>query len=553
MTADGSKVVSLAAAAALVPDGSTVSVSSSSGLGCPDAMLRAIGERFAATGAPRELTTLHPIAAGDMYGIAGIDHLARPGLIKRVIAGSYPSGPSSMPSPAIWRMIHENEVEAYNLPSGVLFHMHADAAAGRPGVLTKVGLDTFVDPRRQGGRMNDATTEELVRVVAFDGEEWLYFRAIPVDVAIVRGTTADERGNISMEHEGAYLGALDQALAARANGGVVIAQVKRLTTAGSLPPQRVHIPSVLVDRVVLDPDQMQTTQTSYDPAISGEVRRPLATFEAAEWGADKVIARRAAMELRQGDVVNLGFGISALIPRVLLEEGLGEAVTWVIEQGAVGGVPLLGFQFGCAANAQAIVPSPAQFTYFQGGGFDRSLLSFMQVDADGNVNVSRLAARPHVTAGAGGFVDITARARHLVFSGYLTAGGLKLALADGHLRIVQEGATPKFVREVEHVTFSGRMARDRGQEVTYVTERCVLRLEPDGLTVTELAPGVDLQRDILDRVEVPLRVSSALRPMDARLFRPEPMELSLPERSVGYPARRASIPPQPGGGTLDSS
>ena len=524
------KVRSLEEAATLIPDGATVSVSASSGLACPDAMLRAIGARFAATGRPRELTTLHPIAAGDMYGIDGIDHLAEPGLLKRVVAGSYPSGPSSLPSPKIWRMIDEDRVEAYNLPSGVLYHMHADAAAGRPGVLTKVGLDTFVDPRRQGGRMNAATTEDLVRVVEFDGGEWLYFKAIPVDVAIVRGTTADERGNVSMEHEGAYLGALDQALAARANGGIVIAQVKRLTAAGSIPPQRVHIPSVVVDYVVLDPEQMQTTQTPYDPAISGEVRRPLGTFEPVEWGTDKVIARRAAMELRTGDAVNLGFGISALVPRILLEEGLAEAVTWVIEQGAVGGVPLLGFQFGCAANAQAIVPSPAQFTYFQGGGFDRSFLSFMQVDVAGNVNVSRLAARPHVTAGAGGFVDITARARHLVFGGYLTAGGLKLGLEDGRLRIHQEGAIPKFVPLVEHVTFSGRIARERGQRVTYVTERCVLRLEPDGLTVVEIAPGLDLQRDVLDRADIPLRVSPDLRAMDARLFRPEPMGLTLAPR-----------------------
>ncbi len=525
-----SKVLTLDDAAALIPNGATVSVSSSSGLGCPDAVLRAIGDRFAATGEPQGLTTLHPIAAGDMYGIDGIDHLARPGLLKRVVAGSYPSGPSSMPAPAIWRLIDDGEVEAYNLPSGILFHMHADAAAGRPGVLTKVGLDTFVDPRRQGGKMNAATIEELVRVVAFDGEEWLFFKAIPVEVAIVRGTTADERGNVSMEHEGAYLGALDQALAARANGGIVIVQVARLTAAGSIPPQRVHLPSTLVDHVVLAPEQMQTTQTAYDPAISGEVRRPEWQLELAPWGTDKVIARRAAMELRDGEAVNLGFGISALVPRILLEEGLHGAVTWVIEQGAVGGMPLLGFQFGCAANAEAIVPSPAQFTYFQGGGFDRSLLSFLQVDAAGNVNVSRLAARPHVTAGAGGFVDITARARHLVFSGYLTAGGLKLEIDDGRLRILHEGSTPKFVEEVEHVTFSGRMARERGQDVTYVTERCVMRLMANGLTVTEIAPGVDLERDVLAQVRLPLRVSPDLTPMDARLFQPEPMGLALVER-----------------------
>jgi acyl CoA:acetate/3-ketoacid CoA transferase len=522
-----SKVVSLQAAAALIPSGATVSVSSSSGLGCPDATLKAIGERFAQTGQPRDLTTIHPIAAGDMYGIAGIDHLACPGLLKRVIAGSFPSGPSSLPSPRIWRLIDENRIEVYNIPSGILFQMHADAAAHRPGVLTQVGLDTFVDPRRNGGRMNEATTEEIVRVVKFDGDEWLYFKAIPIDVAIIRGTTADELGNISMEHEGAFLGALDQALAARNNGGFVIAQVKRVTAAGSLPPQQVRVPSVLVDHVVVAPDQWQTTQTVYDPAISGETREPISTFEPVAWGADKVIARRAAMELREGEAVNLGFGISALVPRIVLEEGLGDAVTWAIEQGAVGGVPLLGFQFGCAANAQAIVPSPQQFIYFQGGGFDRTFLSFLQVDAQGSVNVSRLAARPHVTAGAGGFVDITARARNIVFSGYLTAGGLELAIEKGCLRIVREGRNRKFVPTLEHVTFSGRMAARRRQNVLFVTERCVLRLEPDGLTVTEIAPGIDLERDVLGQVDIPLRIAPDLREMDRRLFHPESISLKL--------------------------
>jgi propionate CoA-transferase len=524
------KLLSFEAAAALIPDGATVSISSSSGLGCPDAMLRAIGERFEREGAPRGLTTLHPIAAGDMYGILGIDHLARPGLLRRVVAGSYPSGPSSMPAPAIWRMIDAGEVEAYNLPSGVMFQMHAAAAAGQPGVLTKVGLDTFVDPRRQGGRMNAATAEGVVRVVEFDGEEWLYYRAIPVDVAIIRATTADERGNLSYEHEGAYLGALEQALAARTNGGIVIAQVERTTAADSIKAQDVRVPSTLVNAIVVDPEQRQTTQTGYDPAISGEIRRPADSFELAEWGTDKVIARRAALELRRGEAVNLGFGISALVPRVLLEEGLDGAVTWVIEQGAVGGMPLLGFQFGCAANAQAIVSSPAQFTYFQGGGFDRSLLSFLQVDREGNVNVSRLAARPHVTAGAGGFIDITARARHIVFSGYLTAGGIDLGLDDGRLAIRKEGRTAKFVPEVEHVTFSGRRARAQGQDVTFVTERCVMRLLPEGIVVTEIAPGVDLERDVLAQIGFPIEISADLRLMDARLFRPEPMGMALGER-----------------------
>ena len=514
-------------AAALIPDNATICISSSSGLHCPEAILKAIGERFAATGRPRQIVTFHPIASGDMYGIAGIDHLAQPGLLRRVIAGSYPSGPSSMPSPKIWQMICNNQVEAYNFPSGILFHMLREGAARRPGVLTQVGLDTFVDPRRLGGRMNECTTQDIVRVVEFDGQEWLYFKAIPIDVSIIRGTTADEAGNISMEHEGAYLGAYDVALAARNNRGIVIAQVKRLTAAGALAPQAVRVPGVLVDYVVVVPDQWQTTQTLYDPAISGETRRPLNGFTPVAFNADKVIARRVALTLHTGEVVNLGFGISALVPAILLEEELHGQVTWVIEQGAVGGLPLTGFQFGCAVNAQAIVPSPDQFTYFHGAGSDRCLLSFMQVDRDGSVNASRLAARPHVTAGAGGFIDITAHARLIAFSGYFTADGLELAIEAGQLRIIKEGKIKKFVPQVEHVTFSGRRAQATHQQVLYITERCVITLEPEGLTVVEIAPGVDVQCDVLDQADVELRVSPRLKLMDRRLFFPEPMNLIL--------------------------
>ena len=523
-----SKVIPLAKVGELIPDDAVVTVSSSSGLGCPDATLRAIGEHFAEHGTPRGLTTLHPIAAGDMYGILGIDHLAQPGLLKRVIAGSFPSGPSSMPSPKIWQMILNNELEAYNVPSGILFHMHRESAAGRPGVLTKVGTDTFVDPRRRGARMNDRSPEgAVVRLVNFEGDEWLFFPSIPPDVAIIRATTADEHGNLTFEHEGAYLGAFDQALAARNHRGLVIAQVKRLTAFGTLRPQQVRVPGVLVDHVVVDPDQQQTTQTAYNPAISGEVFRPLWDFHPIEWGVDKVIARRAAMELCEDDVVNLGFGICALVPRILLEEGLHGEVSWAIEQGAVGGMPLLGFAFGCSSNADAIVPSPDQFTFFQGGGFDRSCLSFLQVDREGNVNVSRLGLRPHVTAGCGGFIDITATARAILFCGYFTAGGLDLRVEDGRLRIVKEGKNRKFVPEVEHVTFSGRRARQLGQNVLYITERCVLRLDPEGLTVIEIAPGIDLKRDVLGQAEVPLRVSERLATMDERIFRPGPFGLKL--------------------------
>jgi propionate CoA-transferase len=526
------KRITLDAAARLIPDNAIVTVSSSSGLGCPDATLAAIGRRFDAEGHPKNITTLHPIAAGDVSGIKGIDHIARDGLLARILAGSFPSGPSSSEPPLIWQMVTGNRIPAYNVPSGILFDMHREAAAKRPGVLTKVGLDTFADPKRQGCAMNAKATEApIVRHETFDGEDWLYFKAIVPQVAIIRATTADERGNLSYEHEGALLGGLDQALAVRNNGGIVIAQVKRVVMNGTLKPHDVRVPGILVDYIVEAPDQMQTTKVAYDPAISGEVFRPLDTFEIPEFGVQKVIARRVAQELSDGSAVNIGFGVSANVPRILIEEGLHGAVTWVIEQGAVGGVPLLEFAFGCASNAEAIVASPYQFTYFQGGGFDASLLSFLEIGADGSVNVSKLGARPHVTAGAGGFVDITARAKKIVFSGFFNAGA-KMEIRGGKLVINSEGKVAKLVPEVEHVSFSGRRGQEQGQDVTYVTERCVMRLLPEGVTVTELAPGVDLERDVLAQARFPLRVSSALKSMPAELFRPEKFGLTLPARST---------------------
>jgi propionate CoA-transferase len=520
------RIVTAAEAARRIADGAVITVNSSSGLCCPDHVLKAIGERFAAEGSPKQVTMLHPIAAGDMYGVKGIDHLARPGLIKHVIAGSYPSGPSSSEPPLIWQMIGRNEVAAYNIPSGILFDMHREAAAKRPGVLTKVGLDTFVDPDREGCAMNEAAKAPVVKKVTFEGEEWLYFPAIVPDVAIIRATTADERGNLSCEQEGAFLGITDLAMAAHNNGGIVIAQVKRIVKAGSLSSHDVRVPGILVDYIVEAPEQWQTTQTVYDPAISGEIDRPLSSFAAMEFGLGKVIARRVAQELKKGWAVNLGFGVSANVPRILLEEGRHGDATWVIEQGPIGGVPLLDFQFGCAANAEAVMPSPQQFTYFQAAGFDCSLLSFLQIDQSGSVNVSKLGVRPHVTAGAGGFVDITARARKIVFSGFYNAGA-KMDVENGKLRIDKEGKVKKIVPEVEQVSFSGRRAVAQGQDITYVTERCVLKLTPEGLLVTEIAPGVDLDQHILAQADIPLNVAPDLKLMEARLFDPAPMGLEL--------------------------
>ncbi|MSU90356.1 acyl CoA:acetate/3-ketoacid CoA transferase [Rhodobacteraceae bacterium 2CG4] len=492
-----SKVASAAEAAARIPDDATVTVSSSSSLGCPDLVLKAIGARFDAEGHPRNLTTLHPIAAGDMYGVRGMDHIARDGLLRRVLAGSYPSGPSSLPMPEIWRMIVEDRVAAYNVPSGIMFDMHREAAARRPGVLTKIGFDTFADPIREGCAMNaSADAEPIVRRVEFDGDTWLHFPNVIPDVCVLRATTADEFGNLTYEHEGAYLGGLEQAICVRNHGGLVIAQVSRVTARGSLRPHDVRVPGHLVDLVVVDPDQKQTCETPYDPAISGQVMRPWSSFATPEHGIEKVIARRAAQELRGGMVANLGFGISAMVPRILLEAGHPEAVTWAIEQGAVGGMPLTDFAFGCASNADAFVPSPQQFIFFQGAGFDMSFLSFLEVDVEGNVNVSKLSKKPYLTAGCGGFVDITSQARKIVFSGWFEAGA-QVELTEQGVSIASPGKFTKMVDRVEHVTFSGRRARELGQDVLYITERCVMRLGETGLVATEIMPGIDPERDIV--------------------------------------------------------
>lgn len=502
-------VVTPEQAVAMIPDNAIVTISSSSALGCPDLTLKALGERFEKSEQPRDLTFISPIAAGDMYGVKGIDHVAIPGLMSRIIAGSYPSGPSSIDPPRVRQLIDSDSIHAWNLPSGVLFQMHRAAAARQPGVTSRVGLDTFIDPAREGGTMNRVTPKNLVFSRRENDEDFLFYPAIEPDVAIIRATTADEHGNLTFEHEGSPLGALDQAYAAHNNGGLVIAQVKRTVGFGKLHPRDVRVPGILVDVVVVDPDQRQTTMTDYDPALSGDTT-DAPSEPMPEPGLDTAIAVRSSKFLQHGWTVNLGFGISALVPAVLRETEVGKSLTWVIEQGAVGGTPLTGFAFGCARNPDAIVQSVDQFTLLQGGGFNAAMLSFLEIDQFGNVNVSHLPSRTHVTAGVGGFADIVSSAPKIIFSGFFTAGKKEITLADGVVTITKDGTIPKLVKNVSQVTFSGRQALLQGQEVYFVTERCVLELRPEGLTVIEVFDGVDLQRDILDVAEFPLIVSDSV-------------------------------------------
>lgn len=513
-------------AAELISSGAVVTVSSSAAQLVPDNILGGIEARFLASGEPRDLTVVFPVAVGDSFGTVGLDHLAHPGLIKRLIGGSYVNAPASAPSPKIYAMIHADQVEAYNLPLGVLMHLHRDIAARKPGTITQIGLGTFVDPRDQGGRMNRVTPPDLLEVVHLLGKEWLLYRAFPIDVAIIRGTTADTHGNLTLEHEGVVLAVLAQAMAAHNSGGKVIAQVKRVAAPGTLSPHMVRVPGILVDAIVVDPEQRQNTGIAYDPAISGEIRTATYPVEPLSLSPEKVIARRALRQLQSGDIVNLGFGISSLVPQIALEEGVFDQLNFTVEQGAIGGLPLSGFAFGASHNPEAIIDSAAQFDLIDGGGITAGCLSFAEVDGQGNVNVSRLTAQPHVLAGAGGFINIAQGTRKILYCGTLTAGGLDIQVGDGRVRIAREGRFPKFVARTQHVTFNGPLAAKQGQEVWYITERGVFRLTTDGLLLTEVAPGVDVEKEIRARVGFPLRVAQDLRLMDPRLFHADRMGLA---------------------------
>ncbi len=496
-------------AARLVRSGDTLLLTGSGG-GVMDAefIYRALEKRFLDTGEPRNLTLVHITGIGDGKG-GGIDHFAHQGMVKRVIGGHWGW------SRKMAELALANKVEAYNLPQGVLSLLTCEIAAHRVGLVTHVGLHTFVDPRLQGGRLNEAARESLVEVVHLGGQERLLYRAFPVDVAIVRGTTADERGNVSTEWEAVDLDVLSAAQAARNSGGLVIAQVKRVARAGSLHPRAVKIPGNLVDVVVVAPEQWQTVEGEYNPAFSGEIRVPVQAIEPLPHGVRKFVARRAAFELRPGAVVNLGFGIPDGVANVAAEEGVFDRVVFSVEQGVIGGVPAKGDIFGAGTNPDMIVDAPSQFNFYHGGGLDLAFLGAAQIDQHGNVNVSKFG---DTIAGCGGFIDISQNAKKVVFCGTFTARGLRALGKSGHLEIEREGTVRKFVKRVEQITFSGRYALERGQEVLYVTERAVFQLTRNGLELVEIAPGVDLKHDVLGQMDFRPAIREPLAAMNPRVF-----------------------------------
>jgi propionate CoA-transferase len=511
------KILTASAAAALVRDGDTILIGGSgSGHAVPEALIAAVEQRFLAEQQPRRLTTIHPVGLGNR-GEAGASRFAHDGLIRRVVCGTV------VDAPPLAAMASRDAIECYTLPQGALSQLIREIAAGRPGLLTHVGLHTFVDPRLAGGKQSRACSEDLVELVTLKDREWLFYKPFPIDVAFLRGTTADEDGNISMEDEAIFGEMLSMAQATRRLGGLVIVQVKRLARRGTLPAKTVKIPGMLVDAVVVDAEQKQTYQTFFDPAFAGQLRMPLGGFPRLPLDERKIVARRCAMELRRGAVCNIGSGICTGIGLVGAEEGLLDEVVLTNEQGLIGGAPASGLDAGAARNYWAMIDQPYQFDFYDGGGLDIAFLSAVEVDRAGNVNISRFAGR---VVGIGGFVNISQNARTMVFGGTFTAGGLRVRADNGELVIVEEGKHRKFVEAVEQVAYSGPYGRSRGQTTLFVTERAVFRTGEDGIELIEIAPGIDLERDVLGQMAFTPRIAPTLKCMDARLFRPEPMGIA---------------------------
>jgi propionate CoA-transferase len=519
------KVVSAADAVQLIRDGDTLATGGFVGIGFAEEIAIAIEQRFLESrdvegsipGHPRDLTLVYAAGQGDGHE-RGLNHLGHKGLVKRIIGGHWGLVPK------LQHLAVTNQIEAYNLPQGVITHLFRDIAAHRPAHITRVGLGTFVDPRNGGGKLNEKTSQDIVRLIEIDGEEYLLYKTFPITVGIIRATTGDPDGNLTMEKEALTLEALAIAMAVSNSEGIVVAQVERVAESGSLNPRQVKVPGVMVDCVVVaNPENhWQTFATQYNPAYSAEIRARSGSLPPMQDGIRKIIARRAALELTPNSVVNLGIGMPEGVAAIANEEKIADLITLTAEPGVIGGIPASGKDFGAAINTQAIVDQPYQFDFYDGGGLDIAFLGLAQADESGSLNVSKFGPR---LAGAGGFINISQNAKKVVFTGTFVAGSLEIRYRDGSMRIVRDGDVKKFVRQIEHVTFSGDVARRSGKPVLYITERCVFRLTKDGLELIEIAPGVDLESDILAKMDFRPLIPKAPAFMDPRIFASEPMNL----------------------------
>ncbi len=505
------KVMRAEEAVGLIKDGDTVAVCGCENILLPEKVLSALEASFLATGHPRHLTEIHPLLHGMDRGV-GLEHFAHDEMTVRVIGSGY----SFLKTSKMTQMLLDDRLEGFVVPMGTVFALLQAAASGRAFYMTEVGINTFVDPRLCGGRVNQKTRTDLCSLERLREKEYLYYPSIPVNVSIIRGTTADLNGNITLEDEPVSLGIRMLAMAAKNSGGKVIAQVRRLAQRGSLKPARVIVPGILVDAIVVDPDQPVSGGAALNPALTGEIRLPLETIPPLALDARKVILRRASEEVQSGTVVNLGVGIPVDIPRIALEAGMADGTTFFPEQGSIGGVPGGRAVFGTNINPEGILDSTDVFHFFLGGGLDATFLGFGQIDRNGNVNVSKFGK---IMPGCGGFIDITHRTKKIVFCGTFSSGGLAVEIHKGALNIIEEGKNRKVVPQVEQITFNAEAAQARGQDVTYVTERAVFRLDPSGLIMTEIAPGVDLEKDIMRHMDFRPSVSRELKRMEEHLFR----------------------------------
>jgi len=520
------KVTTAEAAVAEIADGATVASTGVIGWVTPDEILKALGARFAKTASPQALTFYFPCGTGDAMGIKGMDHVAKEGLMKRIVSGSYinPVDPETGERPALMRLIHANKIEAYSWPIGASMHWLREVARKSPGYITRVGIGTYADPRHGGGRFTDATTDDLIRVIEIDGEELLFYPTWPVDVAILRASSADEDGNLSWEDEPLTTSNIALALAAKASGGRVIAQVRRIVKRGERAASAVQLPGVYVDAVVEAPDMPMTTNTPYEPAYFSGRRVDVSKLSAPPFSVDRIIANRIVPEVRPNELSIFGFGAATDVPLVMAEQGIFDSETvrdWpgTTEHGSYGGIVMPGWQFSANMNPDAILDGVTQFDAIDGGLCPFTALSFAEFDANSVVNVSKFGS---ANPGAGGFIDIAQNAQRLIFAGTFTTGGLRANVEDGRLVIEREGKVRKFVKEAASITY--RVAdgvRNRAQAAMIVTERAVFNVTADGLELIEIAPGIDLQRDVLDLMDFPpVRIADPLPRMDTAHFVP---------------------------------